>query len=155
MSFYVNTLSSLAVYEEPKNPCLPSPCGLNSICRVQDGRPVCSCKAGYLGAPPNCRPECVVQSECPLDKACFNQKCVDPCPGTCGFGARCRVVNHNPICSCPSGFTGDPFTSCVEEESKLGFHTFVRPGHIHKFKIENCCIYNVYSQLQCEIPELF
>lgn len=93
---------------------------------MQDGRPVCSCKVGYLGAPPNCRPECVVQSECPLDKACFNQKCVDPCPGTCGYGARCRVVNHNPICSCPSGFTGDPFTSCVEEISKLVFPVLAR-----------------------------
>lgn len=112
-------------YEEPKrNPCLPSPCGPYSICRVQNDRPVCSCTAGYLGAPPNCRPECVVNSECPLDRACSNQKCVDPCPGTCGFNARCRVVNHNPICSCPSGYIGDPFSRCIVEESKLNIIHF-------------------------------
>lgn len=100
---------------EPRNPCLPSPCGVNSICRVQDDRPVCSCKIGYMGAPPNCRPECLVHSECPLDRACFHQKCTDPCVGTCGYGARCKVVNHNPICSCPSGFIGDPFSRCFKE----------------------------------------
>lgn len=46
-------------------------------------------------------------------------KCKDPCPGTCGLHARCRVVNHNAICSCNPGFVGDPFVRCIkEEESK-------------------------------------
>lgn len=54
----------------------------------------------------------MVSSECPLDKACVNEKCVDPCPGTCGLAAKCNVVNHNPICSCPVGQTGDPFVRC-------------------------------------------
>lgn len=107
-----------SVREEPINPCQPSPCGPNSICRVINNHAVCSCVTNYIGAPPNCRPECVVSSECPLDKACSGQKCKDPCPGTCGLNARCQVVNHNPICSCKSGFTGDPFVRCVPEESK-------------------------------------
>lgn len=65
-----------------------------------------------------CKPECVVNSECIQNKACLNQKCVDPCPGTCGVNARCQVVNHNPICSCSPGFTGDPFDECVKPKRK-------------------------------------
>ena len=65
-----------------------------------------------------CRPECVVSSECSLNKACINEKCVDPCPGTCGQNARCNVVNHNPICSCLPGYTGDSFIGCERVESK-------------------------------------
>ena len=77
-----------------------------------NGQGVCSCLPNYIGSPPGCRPECVVSSECPQNRACVNQKCVDPCPGTCGVNARCEVINHSPICSCQAGFTGDPFTRC-------------------------------------------
>lgn len=94
------------------NPCNPSPCGPNSQCRAINGQAVCSCVSGFLGNPPNCRPECVVSSDCPRNQACNNQKCIDPCSGTCGWKALCQVVNHNPVCSCPSGFTGDPFFRC-------------------------------------------
>lgn len=76
---------------------------------------MCSCNVGYIGAPPTCRPECVLNSECPLDKACVRNQCTDPCPGTCGYRALCRVVGHNPICSCPNGFVGDPFNQCVKQ----------------------------------------
>lgn len=95
------------------NPCLPSPCGLYSDCHVVSNHPVCSCLAGYLGAPPDCHPECMISAQCPFDRACINQQCVDPCPGICGLNAMCRAVNHNPICSCAAGYIGDPFTRCV------------------------------------------
>lgn len=93
-------------------PCNPSPCGPFSQCREVNGQAVCSCVPGYVGSPPSCRPECVVSADCNLNQACLNQKCQDPCPGTCGVGARCQVINHNPICSCPPGMTGDPFIRC-------------------------------------------
>lgn len=99
----------------PSNPCQPSPCGLYSNCRVLDSRPVCSCTPDTIGHPPYCRPECVSSSDCSRDKSCVNQKCIDPCAGTCGFNAECRVVNHNPICSCSLHFTGDPFVQCQRE----------------------------------------
>lgn len=99
----------------PQNPCEPSPCGPNSVCRVTSGHAVCSCVPGYIGAPPSCRPECVVSAECPQSQACINQKCADPCPGTCGVNARCQVTNHNPICSCPPRYNGDPFVRCQPE----------------------------------------
>lgn len=100
-------------YLPPSNPCDPSPCGPNSRCLVSgSGYAVCSCIPGYRGSPPACQPECVVSSECSQNRACVNLKCVDPCPGTCGIAARCEVILHNPICSCPPGQQGDPFVSC-------------------------------------------
>lgn len=138
---------------EPTNPCVPSPCGLYSNCRVQNGHAVCSCVPNYIGAPPNCRPECMSSSDCSQDKSCINEKCKDPCPGTCGINAQCRVVNHNPICSCMSGFTGDPFIRCIYEESKnilrnfiTSFHQFIiipvhRVSHsFYKYMIITCFI---------------
>lgn len=94
------------------HPCNPSPCGPNSQCREINGQAVCSCVPEFVGSPPACRPECVTSSECPLNQACVNQRCIDPCPGTCGLSATCQVVNHNPICSCLPGSTGDPFIRC-------------------------------------------
>lgn len=106
-------ISGPPVLGHPENPCDPSPCGPNSRCIVSlHGYATCSCLPGFRGAPPVCQPECLVSSECRPDRACINQKCIDPCPGTCGLNALCQVINHNPICSCPSGYVGDPFLSC-------------------------------------------
>lgn len=91
---------------------MPSPCGSNAECRVVDKRPVCSCLVGMLGAPPNCRPECIIHADCPTKLACVQNKCRDPCAGSCGFNAQCTVVNHQPVCACNKGFQGDPFSGC-------------------------------------------
>lgn len=99
-----------------ENPCSPSPCGPYSQCRAINKHAVCICAANFIGAPPNCRPECVVSTDCAQDKSCMNQRCKDPCPGTCGQNARCQVVNHSPICSCSLGFEGDPFVRCIKEQ---------------------------------------
>lgn len=103
---------------EPVDPCNPTPCGPYSKCRVFNGHAVCTCLDICVGSPPNCRPECIVSSDCRPDKACINQKCQDPCAGMCGIDAQCQVVNHNPICSCFNGYTGDPFVRCFFDESK-------------------------------------
>lgn len=104
--FNIYTNFYILVHHEPTNPCQPSPCGPNSECREHDNRAVCSCANGMLGAPPNCRPECVIHEDCPSNRACQNQKCVDPCIGSCGWSARCTVQNHKPICSCIEGYEG-------------------------------------------------
>ena len=101
-----------------RNPCEPSPCGPNSQCRGVNDAPSCSCSPEFRGTPPNCRPECVSNSECPSQLACVNQKCRDPCPGSCGTNAECRVVSHTPMCVCPSDYTGDPFTQCTPRPRK-------------------------------------
>lgn len=118
VSNYPYTSYVLEPKDEPIDPCLPSPCGPYSICRVVNNHAVCSCQDTCIGAPPHCRPECMINSECSRDKSCINQRCVDPCPGTCGNNARCRTVNHNPICSCNPGFNGDPFVRCSPEPRK-------------------------------------
>ena len=112
---HVVSLTVLApvIQEDPyRDPCNPSPCGPYSQCRDFNGSPSCSCLSSYIGAPPNCKPECVINSECPSNQACINEKCRDPCPGSCGADANCFVMNHTPVCTCPDGYTGDPFTYC-------------------------------------------
>lgn len=113
------------IFQEPviRNPCSPSPCGPNSQCRDVNNQPICTCLRSFFGNPPNCRPECSVNSDCSLNTACLNQRCRDPCPGTCGLNAECQVVNHNAICSCPSHLTGDPFSKCFYP-SKLNIKLF-------------------------------
>lgn len=108
------------VIEPPSNPCYPSPCGLNAICTEQNGAGACSCIPEYLGDPYiECRPECVMNSDCPFNRACINNKCVDPCPGTCGNNAECYVVNHAPLCTCYARYTGNPLSSCYLIPSKI------------------------------------
>lgn len=103
------------VIEIPRNPCNPSPCGSNSICRELNGAGSCTCLTDYFGDPyVGCRPECLVNDECPFDKACLGKKCLDPCPGSCGINAGCQVINHIPECSCLPGFTGDALQFCKE-----------------------------------------
>lgn len=96
------------------NPCKPSPCGANSNCRAIDNVAVCSCLPTYIGSPPNCRPECILNSDCDQNMSCQSHKCVNPClQSTCGINSDCRTIGHKPVCSCRQGYTGDPFTNCV------------------------------------------
>lgn len=114
--FSIYTFIVLAVQQLPepaRNPCLPSPCGFNAVCNDINGIPSCTCLPEYQGLPPNCHPQCAINQDCPSDKACINQKCRDPCPGSCGQNAVCNVFSHVPACTCRQGFTGDPFSSCV------------------------------------------
>ena len=124
MHVYINHLFELVaaipnpVVEEatlrplPPNPCSSHPCGPNALCSVVNGQADCACVANMIGTAPNCRPECIISSDCPSNSACINQKCVDPCPGSCSSNADCRVVNHSPVCSCTQGFQGDGFRDC-------------------------------------------
>jgi hypothetical protein len=120
--FLQNIFISLTIAPVETNPCQPSPCGPNSQCRAVNGQAVCTCVQGYIGNPPACRPECSVNSDCGQAEACHNFKCRDPCPGTCGIGAKCMVINHNPICSCPQRYAGDPFVQC----SPVGNNSLLR-----------------------------
>ena len=104
------------------DPCNPSPCGSNAVCEARQKAGACRCIPEYFGDPyVACRPECVVNSDCPSNKACQRNKCIDPCPGTCGVNARCTVMNHIPVCTCVENYIGDPFTSCrVKPIRKFG-----------------------------------
>lgn len=108
--FFANSDETL----QTTDPCYPSPCGLNTICRKSGQNAVCECMPGFFGSPfdSGCHPECTISSDCSRDKACVNNKCVDPCPGVCGYSSVCHTVNHSPICSCPPQTIGDPFVEC-------------------------------------------
>lgn len=113
------------ILDGPKgNPCLPSPCGPNSQCKVVGEAPACSCLPYYIGVAPNCRPECSINAECPGNLACQNEKCVDPCPGSCGFNAECSVGNHVALCNCIPGYTGDPFSGCSPVSRKCMVNSY-------------------------------
>lgn len=102
--------------------CNPNPCGLNSQCRDNNGVAICSCLPEFVGNAPACRPECVVNSECSMNKACINKKCVSPCVGVCGEYADCSVHNHSPFCMCQNGYSGNAFVRCypiTAVESKI------------------------------------
>lgn len=94
----------------------------NSECKVAGETSACSCLQTYIGTPPNCRPECTINSECPANRACMNLRCVDPCPGSCGFNTQCTVINHTPSCSCNPQYTGDPFQGCSPVQGKYQFY---------------------------------
>ena len=98
---------------QPPRPCDPNPCGTNAQCKSQNGAINCVCPSDYVGDPySSCRPECLLNTDCPRDKSCLRNKCIDPCAGACGVDADCRVTNHIPICNCKETYTGDPYGSC-------------------------------------------
>ena len=113
---------SVTIKTNNKNLCDFKTCGANAICRESNKAATCSCLPNYYGNPYEiCRPECVVNSDCPLNLICNKIKCEDPCPNCCGLNSVCQVVNHVPICRCKSGYTGDPFFMCTYVESKRTF----------------------------------
>lgn len=123
-----------------KSPCQPSPCGSNAQCTPSGNHAVCTCLEGYRGNPYiQCRPECIVSSDCPLTLACINQKCRDPCPGTCGSNALCTVVSHNPKCLCPQGYIGDAYTVC-----------HLRPSVIRKLHHHFLCTFRFSPSCFCQ-----
>ena len=68
-------------------------------------------------------PECRDNSECPPHAACINRQCLNPCAVTdpCAVNAFCRVQNHEPVCTCPAGYLGDPRVSCTKRKFILVF----------------------------------
>jgi len=118
------------------NPCDKNPCGLYSVCRSYDKQPVCACQPGYIGVPPNCRPECTLNADCIGNKVCANNSCTNPCPGSCAPQALCSVVNHIPLCMCSEGYTGDPFKLC----------SLLRKTQINKLIMFSFLIYSPHSR---------
>lgn len=109
----------------PVDPCESSPCGPNSLCINSGDTPACSCQPGFIGAPPNCRPECTISAECPATLACVAQKCKDPCEQACGTRAICSVVDHRAICACEPGLEGDPFQGCSQPKGNCQSHIYI------------------------------
>jgi hypothetical protein len=80
----------------PSSPRLDDDCNSQEICQGV------TCVLG-----------CRSSSSCPLNAACINNQCADPCVApACGTNALCSVVNHEAVCACPAGLTGDPRQAC-------------------------------------------
>jgi len=92
-----------------------------------NGAAICECLLGYEGSPSTsgCRPECVISPDCPRNRACVNNKCIDPCPGVCGYEAICQTINHSPVCSCPPPTIGDPFIECKQQQRPSGKYIYI------------------------------
>jgi len=156
---FSKTLLLIIYFIRCADPC-PGACGIDAQCKVTGHNPACACRPGYTGnaydrctpipvspvvtptqppptsypqkppVTPEARPECVLNSDCPSEKACVNRACIDPCPGVCGPNAICKVNSHNPICSCVSGYIGDPTRSCYPRRNTL-FHISIEYQEIN------------------------
>lgn len=118
--FVGNPLMSCLPPEEqksnPKRPCNKIRCGINAICQDVGDKALCSCPPDFLGDPTvECKPQCTMNSDCPSNEACINQKCIDPCSfnNVCGIHAVCLCSEHTVSCLCPDGYIGDPLTQCL------------------------------------------
>ena len=100
------------------DPCvLLDPCGNEAVCETTSHRPVCRCPAGWGGNPhEGCyQYECRKDPDCPFDKACVAEECVDPCKRIeCGRRAECKAEQHRAVCYCPRGLQGNPIVACEE-----------------------------------------
>lgn len=119
-----------------QNPCVViTPCYEPSICKVLPSLPVrtmvCVCPSGYVSSGSGTcdiiqsilRVECKSDSDCPSERSCINAICRDPC--ACGTNAVCNVIDHKPICSCITGYDGNPDIECVPGIVKLSFEIFL------------------------------
>ena len=91
-------------------------CGSNTVHHKSKNKAslcTCECKPNYFGNPNlGCQPGCVLNSDCPVELACLNYQCQDPCPGVCGHNSICIVTNQRPSCYCKQGYGGNPFEGC-------------------------------------------
>lgn len=102
------------------NPCLfNDSCGINAECFVQSNRAMCRCRSGFRGDPyQRCHViGCQTNNDCPAEKFCLHEQCVDPCiyQNNCSPRAECRPQNHLAVCRCPSGLIGNPYVDCRAE----------------------------------------
>lgn len=61
---------------------------------------------------------CSQKGDCPSEQACVNSHCINPCDtlSPCGDDAQCQSTPQGPVCSCPEGFMGDPYSKCHPAE---------------------------------------
>lgn len=108
------------------NPCvLSDPCAVNAECFGLRHQTACRCLSGYKGSPfERCeRLECSSDYECPGDRACINNHCVNPCEQSspCAPNAVCFVRNHAANCKCPDTLpNGNPLSYCEQPRVATG-----------------------------------
>lgn len=73
-----------------------------------------ACQFGYICEAGSCIEGCRNDEQCTPEKTCYNQACKDPCSfaTSCGANTNCAPNSHRPVCTCKSGFVGDPHVEC-------------------------------------------
>lgn len=104
------------------DPCQAGrPCAPTATCTTVSHKVQCSCGPGLTGNPTtSClRVGCSSSEECPLEQACYQEECVDPCLLTspCGPGSSCHTHHHTTTCTCPPHLVGDPYEKCSQPET--------------------------------------
>jgi len=130
-----------------RNPCAYGACGDGAHCNVVNNRVDCKCPENFKGDPfDRCYAECTHHDDCSNNQACIKLSCADPCINACGTNAECRVDDHQPICSCPKGYTGRPFESCrpftradVCSNNPCGREAMCEPGEDVGGKLRAVC----------------
>lgn len=90
--------------------CIDGRCG--TLCSARN-----KCPERQICMQGACVPGCNNNRDCGDDMVCSLRKCVKVCnENSCGKNAICLANRHRPICSCPSGFSGDPKTECKQYE---------------------------------------
>lgn len=92
-----------------RNPCASSP---GKTCQVLDHKAVCVCLD-------DCQASvsiCLRDRGCPVNMACVNYQCKNPCENfSCPDNRPCYVEDHKAVCKfCPPGFVVSPQYGCVQ-----------------------------------------
>lgn len=138
-----------------RNPCTAS----NKTCHVLDHRPVCICMDVDCQASVSI---CLRDRGCPVNMACVNYQCRNPCDDfSCPEGRPCYVEEHKAVCKfCPPGYSVDTQYGCIK--GNVAFRTTTTKRRLYRhphamkqkkrtpFIIPNLFIYSFifsYSQL--------
>ncbi|XP_022241756.1 fibrillin-1-like [Limulus polyphemus] len=136
--------------------CKLHPCHSSAICENVQGSYTCSCPLGLVGDPrisPGCHDPNICyngNSDCLDTAACMLVDgvpyCKDPCddPTSCGVNATCKAVNHEAVCSCPFGFTGNPEIQCKKVECIKN-----QECHNNEVCLKNRCVDACLGQIIC------
>lgn len=125
--------------------CVDGRCSLVSACASDH-----ECQQGSICEAGKCSPGCRSHSDCDFTSACINAKCQNPCRfKTCGSNAQCLPINHESVCRCPEGFTGDANNYCSIEQEDCQSDESCGDG---KICISNRCIIGCRSDSNCS-PE--
>lgn len=108
-----------------------NPCAINSVCspdqecRVLDSSPLrtimCQCPSDAILDPSgrciaivSVQPQCRTDNECSNVEKCIKGNCVEACRlDRCGINALCKSLNHQSVCSCAPGYTGNAHYECT------------------------------------------
>lgn len=180
--------TDICISQKCMNACEnPASCGLGAVCVANNHQAQCSCPAQHTGNPNieckfmncvldsdcnhneicqnyKCHQGCRTDQNCAADESCISLQCVDPCmyADVCGDNAICQTIDHQPYCSCPANYDGNPTIRCLlrsqEErycksdhdcpfESSCLHHSCIRDNQCNRDK--DCVIGNICIQGKC------